>query len=115
MTSFERAMRFTLEWDKHKEKYSKVSLDTLLQVYKATYWNPLDCANFDRDYSCCLFDAGVELGVEKAKQFHREAKGDIRKLNEARAIYYLSSKDMQFRNDGMKRLNELKKYVDSEA
>ena len=108
------ALRFTLEWDNNKERFSRVSLDTMVEMFKARYWNPLDCADFNRNYSCCLFDAGVDLGVSLAKEFHRKAQGDIRKLNEERAIHYLSMKDIEKRNAGMKRLNELKKYIDSE-
>lgn len=91
-------------------------------IYKALYWDSLDLDVVqDKKLAVCAFDTAVNCGVSRADRWltkcELERKTYVYFLN-FRVMYYLEvikrnpEKYGRYKNGWLRRVNELKKYVD---
>jgi lysozyme family protein len=91
-------------------------------IYKALYWESLDLDVVqDKKLAICAFDTGVNCGVSRTDRWlsntETAGKGHVYFLN-FRVMHYLDiikrnpEKYAKYKNGWLRRVNELKKYVD---
>jgi lysozyme family protein len=97
-------------------------LDAATAIYKQKYWNPLTLNGVDEKLAICAFDSAVNCGVSRAKRWFYDTVEKDRNyyfLLNFRMIHYLTlcnknpDKYLKYKNGWLRRLNDLKKYVET--
>lgn len=104
-----------------KRQYPNVDIKGLTRqdavgIYKRDYWDALNCGDMSFDIACAVFDTAVNMGAGRALQFKKESS-DFRGLCELRVQHYLkiivkNPKMGKYKNGWLRRVNDLKKFVD---
>jgi lysozyme family protein len=87
------------------------------KIYKTLYWIPAGCDKMsDPKYAFVLFDFCVNSGLSRAKNYHKIAKGDVKKLITLRREFYNkivknNPSQIVFLKGWMNRIDHVEKYV----
>jgi lysozyme family protein len=107
-------------WGISKREFPELNIKTLtkaqaIEIYKRVYWvaNILDSLPWP--YSAAAFDTYVQHSDDAARKMIMEAYDDVRKLLEARRVYYLdlikrNPAFSKYKKGWMARLNDLAKF-----
>jgi hypothetical protein len=83
-----------IEYDAERRKWGlptqdvrKMTQAEMHRIYREDYWEPLNCDALPAGLDLSVFDAGVNSGTGRAKQWLEECGGDINRFNDLRLAY----------------------------
>jgi lysozyme family protein len=93
-----------------------IEIQEVYAIYKQNYWKSIGCDKLDGAYAFVLFDLGVNSGVSRARNYHKIANGDVKKLIQLRREFYnkiVKNNPSQkvFLKGWMNRIDQVEKYV----
>jgi len=97
------------------EDIKKLTLQRAMEIYKEYFWDAYHLDMFERPLNIVLMDSYVQHRPSVVKEFIEFARGDWRRVIEARRAFYLrliqkKPKMKKYKNGWMNRLNSLDKY-----
>jgi len=114
-----------------KRSYPDIDIKSLTkleaeQIYYNDYWLKAGCDKLDKDLAICYFDACVNAGQRRAKEWlvkakekagNRDADWTARLFNQERIAYYnrlvkVKPSLQKFLKGWLNRMNDLSKYID---
>lgn len=91
------------KWGISKRSYPNIDIKTLTleeakMLYKANYWNPLNCDLLDYPLALALMDSAVNCGTSRVKEWLRRGGPDWKSVLIYRVKHYASlNKDLKKR------------------